>query len=76
MSIFKTLDSSNIRAIDYDNITDKLRIFFVSGYAYDFFGVPQNVVNALLQAPSAGRYFHKYIKDSYPYQKVKVKLPV
>jgi len=75
MSTYKTLDSSNIKAIDYDNITDKLRIFFVSGYAYDFFGVKQNVVDALLKAPSAGTYFHKAIKDAYPYQRVRAKVP-
>jgi len=65
----QNVESSNIRAIDYEDITNTLTIYFHSGYVYKFFGVPQNVVDALVKAPSIGQYFHKYIKDSYPYDR-------
>lgn len=75
MSTLKYVDSSNIAAIDYEDSIDRLRIYFHSGYAYEYFGVPAHTVEQFLKAPSVGRYFIKYIRDAYSYQKVNVQLP-
>jgi hypothetical protein len=75
MSNLKYVESSNIAAIDYEDSIDRLRVYFHSGYAYDYFGVPKNIVNGLMTASSVGRYFHQNIRNKYDYQQVNVKLP-
>lgn len=67
----QNVESSNIRAVDYDDITSTLTLYFHSGYVYRYFGVPANVVKDLVNSPSIGQYFHRYIREQYPYEKTK-----
>lgn len=57
------MDSSAINQIAYDPETKVLKVTFQSGGTYDYFGVPQKVVKDWLAAESAGRYFHKHVKQ-------------
>lgn len=45
--------------------TQELHIAFTSGGTYKYAGVPQNVVDALVAAPSVGRFFHSHVAHSY-----------
>lgn len=65
-----TFNSSNLNAMEYDDITNVLRIGFVAGGTYEYYGVPQVVVNELKQASSAGSYFHQFIREKYQYKRV------
>ena len=62
-----TLSSSNLNGGSYDPETGELTISFVSGSSCTYSGVPQEVVNGLKTATSAGKYFHAVIRNRYPY---------
>ena len=62
------VSSSDLAAVGYAGTT--LWITFHSGGTYEYSGVPQSVYEALMNAGSKGKYFHAYIKRSYPYRKI------
>jgi hypothetical protein len=53
--------------VGYDEAARILEIEFVSGGVYRYFGVPPEVYQELLEAPSKGAYFLEHIKDEYQY---------
>lgn len=63
------VSSSNIQSIGYENGT--LYIAFHSGGLYSYSGVPENVYQSLMAADSHGKFFHAYIKNAYPYQRIR-----
>ena len=62
MTTYK-MDSSAIDEITYDTETKLLRVTFKSGGTYEYYEVPKKLITNWLKAESAGRYFHKYIKQ-------------
>ncbi|MCH9050094.1 MAG: KTSC domain-containing protein [Proteobacteria bacterium] len=62
--------SSNIASIGYDADTDTLEVEFLSGAIYQYYNVPQNMYDQLMQAGSKGRFLNTYIKNAYPYSRV------
>jgi hypothetical protein len=60
------LSSSVIKHAGYDAERRKLYIRFPSGEIDDFCNVPATVFDALLAAPSPGRYYDTHIKGRYP----------
>ncbi len=60
--------SSNLESVGYEY--DTLYIRFNKGGLYAYYNVPVDVYNALLQAPSKGKFFHVYIKNIYRYRKI------
>ena len=65
------VSSSNLWAVDYNPQTQTLTIQFRSGHIYEYYNVAQNVFEALLAASSKGKYHHRYIKDRYPYRRIR-----
>lgn len=61
-----TFQSSNIRSASYNLAERILEITFSNGGTYQYRNVPQEVFAGLLQAPSAGRYVARQIKNRYP----------
>ena len=62
--------SSNISSIGYDTNTQTLEIEFVGGRVYQYYGVPDNMHEQIMQAPSKGQFLHYNIKNNYPYSRV------
>ena len=62
--------SSNISSIGYDAGTETLEVEFLSGSIYQYYNVPQNMYDQLIQAGSKGRFLNTYIKNAYPYSRV------
>lgn len=62
--------SSNIASIGYDADSQTLEIEFLNGGVYQYFDVPQNTHNELMNASSHGQYLAQYIKGVYRYSKV------
>ena len=60
--------SSNLASATYDPDTETLHVDFVSGDGYDYFNVPRATYRGLAQAPSAGSYFHRNIRQRYAYE--------
>ena len=60
------LDSSAISKVTYNKKTQKMNVRFVgTGKSYTYVGVPKQVYQDFIDAPSAGQFFNDYIKDDY-----------
>ena len=64
------VESSALTAVCYDKSGALLRLEFRSGLVYDYFGVPGDVHETLLLAPSTGACFNKLIRGCFPYSRV------
>ena len=62
------VDSTTLAAVGYDEARELLQLEFCSGAVYLYFGVPLTVHQALLDAPSKGRYFNRAIRRRYSYR--------
>ena len=62
--------SSTIASIGYDPETQALHVNFVGGAHYIYREVPKSTYDALLVAPSAGKFFAKNIRRVYEGVKV------
>lgn len=65
----QSVKSSNLVSVGWER--NILEIEFQSGAVYQYFGAPERVYYALLQAKSVGKYFEEHIRNGYPYQRVK-----
>jgi hypothetical protein len=66
-----TVESTTLAAVGYDENLKRLQLEFCSRAVYLYFGVPAPVVEALLDAPSKGRYFNGVIRGRYPYRRIR-----
>ncbi|QIA51058.1 KTSC domain-containing protein [Pantoea agglomerans] len=64
------VSSSNLKSVGYDAPSGILEIAFHNGGIYQYTGVPANIYQGLLSAPSKGQYFHLHIKNVYPFRKI------
>jgi hypothetical protein len=64
------VDSSAIRAIDYDTAARRLEILFVTGRLYAYADVPPHIYADMLASPSKGEYFNAHIRDRYAFARV------
>lgn len=65
------VSSRSLRELGYDPDTQALEVQFHNGSLYRYEQVPPEVVQALLQADSLGRYFNQVFKArDYPYQRI------
>jgi lysyl-tRNA synthetase class 2 len=65
------VDSTAIRAIDYDPPRRRLRVTFVSGVRYEYRGVPAAAHRAFMEAESKGRFFQAQIRGRYPFVRLR-----
>lgn len=66
----RVVQSSNVASIGYDEASSTLEVEFQSGAIYQYYGVPQNIYEQLMQAPSKGQFINAYIKNAFPYSRV------
>lgn len=59
------LRSTSLTSAEYDPSTQELVITFQNGQSYSYSGVPEEVYQGLLKAPSKGAFFWANIKDQY-----------
>ncbi|NMC64107.1 MAG: KTSC domain-containing protein [SAR324 cluster bacterium] len=65
------VSSSNIASICYDEATSTLEVEFLSGRIYHYYGIPQYMYEAFINADSKGKYLNEYIKKAgYSYAQV------
>lgn len=64
----QAVSSSNITAIGYDEPERRLVVEFDSGGRYSYAGVPAEVYQSFMSAPSPGKFFYGHIKGRYSYQ--------
>ena len=66
----KRMPSSVIHRFRYNSSSHTLRVWFVSGKAYDYKKIPEEVYNELITASSKGKFLNEEIKGKYTYEKV------
>lgn len=64
------VDSSNVRAIDYDSVIQVLMVDFINGSRYRYRGVPITVFEDFLNADSKGRFLNYLVKGRYEHERV------
>jgi hypothetical protein len=62
-----TVESATLATVVYDETRELMRLEFCSRAVYIYFGVPAAVHQALLGAPSKGRYFNQAIRGQFSY---------
>lgn len=62
--------SSNLRSVGYDANSQTLEVEFINGTIYQYYGVPENIHEQLMQQQSKGRFLNIYIRNQYPYSRV------
>lgn len=62
--------SSNLLSVGYDSETETLEVEFSNGSVYQYFNVPQNMYDQLMQEVSKGKFLSAYIKNFYPFSRV------
>lgn len=66
-----SVSSSDLSAVGYDSASKTLTIEFNSGGLYEYYGVPQGIYEGLMSASSKGKFFHRFIRDSYDTYKIR-----
>lgn len=64
------VSSSNIAEIGYDESRRILEVLFKTGNVYQYFDVPLQEYQALMQASSHGQYLNANIKGRFRYARV------
>lgn len=65
------VSSSNLQSVGYDSSQNRLEIEFHGGRVYQYTGVPESIYRGLMNAKSHGTYFHRNIKNRYPYSQIR-----
>ncbi len=68
MPTMTTVDSSNILAIGYDDVTRELYVQFLNGCTYIYSDVPPETYGEMLQADSKGSFLNREVKPNYAYR--------
>lgn len=63
---FRSVVSSNVQGIAYEDATSTLYVEFKGGSRYAYSSVPKEEYEAFLEASSPGQFFNNNIKDAYP----------
>jgi ATP-dependent DNA helicase RecG len=66
----QSVESSNLASVGYDAENEIIEVEFKHGGVYQYFDVPENVYEELMNADSHGRYFVHNIKDDYEFEKM------
>ena len=66
----ESVDSSTILSIGYDPGSETLEVEFKNGGVYQYYNVPNNIHELLMQSASKGQFLHVNIKNSFPYSRV------
>lgn len=70
--IRKSVISSNLRSIGYDQTSSILEIEFHNNRIYQYLRVPSHLFQGLMSASSHGGYFNRFIKNGgYAYRQVR-----
>jgi hypothetical protein len=64
------MPSTVISGIEYEAVSQTLRITFVSGLVYNYQNVPPEIYHALKTSGAKGIYLNQNIKGKYPFEKV------
>lgn len=64
------VESTTLATVGYDEARELLQLEFCSRAVYLYCNVPSTVYQALLSAPSKGRYFNQMIRGRFSYRPI------
>jgi hypothetical protein len=64
------VESSVIGAVGHTRV---LEIEFENGRIYQYFDVPEEVFEGMVNSDSKGRYFNSHVRGKYDYQEIELK---
>jgi hypothetical protein len=64
------VSSSNLASVGYDAEREILEVKFKSGAIYSYKRVPKSIYEALMKAPSKGKFLNSRIKGKYSFVKM------
>jgi hypothetical protein len=63
--------SSDVASVGYESDSATLEVEFLNGAIYQYFGVPEDIYQGLMNAGSKGSFLSQAVKKSgYSYQRV------
>lgn len=65
------VNSSNLYSVGYDFDTSTLEVEFRDGSIYQYPNVPAQVYEGLMNAGSHGQYFHRHVRNTFSYRKIR-----
>ena len=65
----RSVESATLVAVGYDDAREILQLEFRRHAVYRYVGVPGSVYEALMAAPSQGRYFNGAIRGRFPHSR-------
>lgn len=66
----KSVASSNVDSIGYDQETQEVYVRFLNNSLYVYKNVPKIEFDGLEHAPSIGSYIHRNFKNVYAYERI------
>ncbi|QTF08027.1 KTSC domain-containing protein [Brenneria izadpanahii] len=66
----KRVSSSELFAVGYDAENSVLEIELLNGSIYQYIGVARMIYEELMSSTAKHRYYARYIKSSFPYEKL------
>lgn len=67
----QAVESSNLASVGYDTENKILEVEFKHGGVYQYFDVPKEEYEALMNADSHGKHFVANIRNDYDYNQIK-----
>jgi len=67
----KPVESSMIKQVGFDEESEVLRVVFNNNATYDYADVPKVEHDALMEADSIGKHFHRNIRGKFVTTKAK-----
>lgn len=64
------VSSSNLASAGYDESSEVMEVEFLDGSIYQYYNVPRSIYDALISAPSAGKFLASQVKGHFPYSRV------
>lgn len=68
-SIVASVDSTCVDQVFYNGDSQDLTITFAKGGTYSYSGVPAEVAQGLVNAPSKGKFMHAQVLGKFSYRK-------
>lgn len=66
----KRVSSTELFSVGYDAETNELEIELLNGSCYRYRGVARMIYEELMASTAKNRYYARYIKNSFPYEKL------
>jgi len=63
------MPSTAVEHISYDEAMRELRVTYVGGGTYTYYGVPNQVAAAFREARSKGQFVNQFVKNRYDFRK-------